>query len=117
MVAKAEHLAKGSNPRFVVTSLSSQQCEARRLYEEFYCARGDMENWIKEQQLALFADRTSSTKMQGNQLRLWFSTVARLLIDQLRRLGLKGTALSKAQCDTIATQAAENRSTRQNHCS
>ncbi len=76
VVAKAEHLAKGSNPRFVVTSLSSQQCEARRLYEEIYCARGDMENRIKEQQLALFADRTSSTKMQANQLRLWFSTVA-----------------------------------------
>ena len=101
VVAKAEHLAKGNNPRFVVTSLSSQQGEARPLYEEMYCARGDMENRIKEQQLALFADRTSSTKMQANQLRLWFSTVAYLLIHQLRRLGLKGTALSKAQCDTI----------------
>jgi len=101
VVAKAEHLAKGSNPRFVVTSLSSQQCEARHLYEEIYCARGDMENRIKEQQLALFADRTSSTKMPANQLRLWFSTVAYLLIHQLSRLGLKGTALAKAQCDTI----------------
>jgi hypothetical protein len=76
VVAKAEHLAKGSNPRFVVTSLSAQQGEARRLYEAIYCARGDMENRIKEQQLALFADRTSSTKMQANQLRLWFSTLA-----------------------------------------
>lgn len=101
VVAKAEHLAKGSNPRFVVTSLSAQQGEARRLYEAIYCARGDMENRIKEQQLALFADRTSSTKMQANQLRLWFSTLAYLLIHQLRRLGLKGTALSQAQCDTI----------------
>jgi len=100
-VAKAEHLAKGSNPRFVVTSLSARQGEARRLYEVIYCARGEMENRIKEQQLALFADRTSSTKMQANQLRLWFSTLAYLLIHQLRRLGLKGTALSQAQCDTI----------------
>ena len=101
VVAKAEHLAKGSNPRFVVTSLSAQQWEGRGLYEEIDCARGDVENRIKEQQLALFADRTSSTKMKANQLRLWFSTVAYLLLHQLRRVGLKGTALAKAQCDTI----------------
>lgn len=101
VVAKAEHWAKGSNPRFVVTSLSRRERKARDLYEKIYCARGDLENRIKEQQLALFADRTSSSHMKANQLRLWFSTVAYLLIHQLRRLGLKGTALAQAQCDTI----------------
>lgn len=101
VVAKAEHLAKGSNPRFIVTSLSEQQVKARRLYEKTYCARGDLENRIKEQQLALFADRTSSNTMRANQLRLWFSTFAYLLMHQLRRVGLKGTALAKAQCNTI----------------
>jgi hypothetical protein len=75
VVAKAEHLEKGANPRFVVTSLSSQQFAAQALYEEFYCARGEMENRIKEQQLALFADRTSTELMRSNQLRLYFSTL------------------------------------------
>jgi hypothetical protein len=101
VIAKAEHLAKGSNPRFVVTSLSAQQYAPRLLYEKIYCARGDMENRIKEQQLALFADRTSSSRMKANQLRLWLSTAAYLLIHQLRRLGLKNTSMAKAQCDTI----------------
>lgn len=101
VIAKAEHLAKGSNPRFIVTSLSARHYPARLLYEKTYCARGDMENRIKEQQLALFADRTSSSKMKANQLRLWFSTAAYLLIHQLRRLGLKGTRMARAQCDTI----------------
>jgi hypothetical protein len=101
VIGKAEHLAKGSNPRFVVTSLSAQRYPARYLYEKIYCARGDMENRIKEQQLALFADRTSSSRMKANQLRLWFSTAAYLLIHQLRRLGLKNTPMAKAQCDTI----------------
>jgi len=101
VIGKAEHLAKGSNPRFIVTSLSVQHDPARDLYEQTYCRRGDMENRIKEQQLALFADRTSSSRMKANQLRLWFSTAAYLLIHQLRRLGLKGTSMARAQCDTI----------------
>jgi hypothetical protein len=101
VIAKAEHLAKGSNPRFLVTSLSAQSYAARYLYQKIYCARGDMENRIKEQQLALFADRTSSSKMKANQLRLWFSTAAYLLLHQLRRLGLRGTRMARAQCDTI----------------
>ena len=101
VIGKAEHLAKGSNPRFIVTSLSAQQFAARSLYEQTYCRRGDMENRIKEQQLALFADRTSSSKMKANQLRLWFSTAAYLLLHQLRRLGLRDTPMARAQCDTI----------------
>jgi hypothetical protein len=98
VVAKAEHLDKGANPRFVVTTL---QGEARTLYEQIYCARGDMENRIKEQQLALFADRTSAATMRANQLRLWFSSVAYTLMEALRRLALAGTELARAQCDTI----------------
>ena len=101
VIGKAEHLEKGSNPRFLVTSLSVSDYPARDLYEKTYCRRGDMENRIKEQQLALFADRTSSSRMKANQLRLWFSTAAYLLIHQLRRLGLKGTRMARAQCDTI----------------
>ena len=101
MVGKAEHLEKGSNPRFVVTSLSRSEFEARELYEDFYCARGDMENRIKEQQNHMFADRTSSGKMRANQLRLWFSSVAYLLMHALRREGLAGTEMEKAQCNTI----------------
>lgn len=101
VVGKAEHLAKGSNPRFVVTSLSTEAFDARSLYEEQYCARGDMENRIKEQQLYLFADRTSAATMRANQLRLWFSSVAYTLTTALRRLGLKKTRLAKARCDTI----------------
>jgi hypothetical protein len=99
VIGKAEVLAKGANPRFIVTSLSKYP--ARRLYEQIYCARGEMENRIKEQQLGLFADRTSSTRMKANQLRLWFSTAAYLLLHQLRQLGLKGTAMARAQCQTI----------------
>ena len=76
VVGKAEHLAKGSNPRFVVTSLSAEELDARTLYEDVYCARGEMENRIKEQQLCLFADRTSCATMRANQLRLWLSSVA-----------------------------------------
>jgi len=101
VVGKAEHLAKGENPRFVVTSLSTEQVDARTLYEQTYCARGDMENRIKEQQLWLFADRTSCATMRANKLRLWFSSVAYTLMQALRRLGLKGTKLAKAQCGTI----------------
>jgi Transposase DDE domain group 1 len=101
VVGKAEHLEKGENPRFVVTSLSTEQVDARTLYEQTYCGRGDMENRIKEQQLWLFADRTSCATMRANQLRLWFSSVAYTLMQALRRLGLKGTKLAKAQCGTI----------------
>ncbi len=101
VIGKAEYLGKGENPRFVVTSLSVDEVDARRLYEQEYCARGDMENRIKEQQLWLFADRTSSALMRANQLRLWFSSVAYTLMAALRRLGLKKTRLARAQCGTI----------------
>ena len=101
MVGKAEHLAKGSNPRFVVTSLARRKASARRLYEQLYCARGDMENRIKEQQLDLFADRTSAHQMRANQLRLYFSSFAYVLLNALRRLGAAGTALARAQCGTL----------------
>jgi len=101
VIGKAEHLAKGTNPRFVVTSLPAVQVDARTLYEQEYCARGDMENRIKEQQLWLFAGRTSAATMRANELRLWFSSVAYTLMAALRRLGLEGTELAKAQCGTI----------------
>lgn len=101
VVGKAEYMQKGENPRFVVTSLSIKQFDAKTLYEQQYCARGEMENRIKEQQLFLFADRTSAATMRANQLRLWFSSVAYTLMNALRRLGLKGTKLAKAQCNTI----------------
>ena len=101
VVGKAEHLPKGANPRFVVTSLSAEECDARRLYENQYCARGEMENRIKEQQLCLFADRTSCQTLRANQLRLAFSTVAYVLLRSLREFALKGTPLETAQADTI----------------
>lgn len=100
VVAKAEHLEKGANPRFVVTSLRAETWEARPLYEQLYCARGEMENRIKEQ-LMLFADRTSTAWMRSNQLRLYFSSIAYLLLEALRRLGLQGTEWSQAQATTI----------------
>ena len=101
VIAKAEHLAKGANPRFVVTSFPDEHLGARKIYEDTYCARGECENRIKEQQLYLFADRTSSETMRPNQLRLWFSSVAYVLMNELRRLGLQGTAMENAQCQTI----------------
>jgi len=101
VVGKAEYLEKGENPRFVVTSLSSDEVDARTLYEDTYCGRGEMENRIKEQQLYLFADRTSCATMRANQLRLWFSSVSYTLMLAFRRIGLKGTKLAKAQCNTI----------------
>lgn len=101
VVGKAEHLAKGANPRFVVTSLDSQRWPAQGLYEKTYCLRGEMENRIKEQQLCLFADRTSTHYEASNQVRLWFSSVAYILLNELRLLGLKGTDLAAARCDTI----------------
>jgi hypothetical protein len=100
VVAKAEHLEKGENPRFVVTSLGAEQWTAQTLYEELYCARGEMENRIKEQ-LMLFSDRTSTHYLRSNQLRLYFSSIAYVLLETLRRLGLEGTELAKAQCSTI----------------
>lgn len=104
VVGKAEHLAQGANPRFVVTSLSAESWPAATLYEQLYCARGEMENRIKEQQLCLFADRTSSHNLASNQLRLWFSSVAYILLNELRRLGLQGTELARARCDTIRSK-------------
>jgi hypothetical protein len=101
VVAKAEHLAKGANPRFVVTSLSVEDRAAQPLYEEDYCGRGEMENRIKEQQLHLFADRTSARTMRANQIRLFCSSIAYVLLEALRRLGLAGTELAEAQCQTI----------------
>lgn len=101
VVAKAEYIAGKENPRFVVTSLSTKRCATQRLYEELYCARGEMENRIKEQQLYLFADRTSATTMRANQLRLWFSSVAYLLMHELRQQTLGGGELARAQCHSI----------------
>lgn len=100
VVAKAEHIDGKSNPRFVVTSLAAQVWAARRLYEELYCARGDMENRIKEQ-FVLFADRVSAATMRANQLRLYLSVFAYSLVCGLRRLGLKATELAAAQVGTI----------------
>jgi hypothetical protein len=100
VVAKAEYLDKGENPRFLVTSLPAEHWAAQPLYEDFYCARGEMENRIKEQ-LCLFAQRLSTNEMQGNQLRLYLSALAYTLVEALRRLGLKGTEWAQAQVDTI----------------
>jgi Transposase DDE domain group 1 len=101
VVAKAEHLPKGANPRFVVTSLPAGAIDARSLYEDLYCARGEAENRIKEQQLDLFADRTSAATMRANQLRLWFASFAYVLLDALRRIGLRDTQFARATCGTI----------------
>ena len=101
VVAKAEHLPKGANPRFIVTSLRAGAIDARTLYEDVYCARGEIENRIKEQQLDLFADRTSAATMRANQLRLWFASFAYVLLDALRRIGLRHTQLASATCGTI----------------
>lgn len=101
VVGKAEHLAKGTNPRFVVTSLAADGEPAQTLYEDRYCARGEMENRIKEQQLYLFADRTSCHSMRANQLRLAFSTVAYVVMRALREVGLRDTPLASAQASTI----------------
>ncbi len=101
VVAKVEHLPGRANPRFVVTNLPRSRFGAGVLYEELYCARGEMENRIKEQQLHLFADRTSTATMRANQLRLYFSSFAYVLMQGLRWMGLHGTELEKAQCETI----------------
>ena len=101
VVAKAEHLAKGANPRFVVTSLPASAIAAHTLYEDIYCARGEVENRIKEQQLDLFADRTSAATLRANQLRLWFASFAYVLLEALRRIGLRHTQFASATCGTI----------------
>jgi hypothetical protein len=100
VVAKAEHIDGKSNPRFVVTSLGAAAGAAQQLYEDLYCARGDMENRIKEQ-FMLFADRVSAATMRANQLRLYLSVMAYALLCGLRRLGLRATQLAHAQVGTI----------------
>jgi hypothetical protein len=100
VVAKAEHIDGKENPRFVVSSLSAEEWAAQSLYETLYCARGDMENRIKEQ-FSLFADRVSSETMRANQIRMYFSAIAYILVCGLRRLGLQGTELAQAQASTI----------------
>ena len=101
VVVKAEHMEGGSNPRFIVTNLATP---AAKLYKKVYCARGDMENRIKEQQLGLFADRTSSTRWWANQARLLLSSLAYVLVDYVRRVGLVGTELANAQVWTLRTK-------------
>ncbi len=103
VVAKAEHIDGKENPRFVVTSLGSEEWAAQALYEQLYCARGEMENRIKEQ-FSLFAGRVSTETMRANQMRLYLSTMAYVLVSGLRRLGLKGTELAEAQVSTIRTK-------------
>ncbi len=98
VIVKAEHSAKGANPRFVVSNLSGR---AQQLYDDIYCARGDMENRIKEQQLCLFADRTSCHAWYANQFRLLLSSLAYILVEGIRRLALHGTELARAQSSTI----------------
>ncbi len=100
VIAKAEQIAGKQNPRYVVTSLPVEQWQPRPLYEDLYCARGEMENRIKEQ-LSLFADRMSAETMRANQLRLYLSAAAYVLVEALRRLALTGTALAEAQVHTI----------------
>ena len=101
VIGKAEHLAKGAKPRFIVTSLKRKTIDAKTLYEHLYCARGDMENRIKEQQLDLFADRTSTATLRANQFRLWFSSFAYVLIEALQRIGLGHTEFATATVGTI----------------
>jgi hypothetical protein len=101
VVAKAEWTQGEANPRFVVTTLRREECKARYLYEKVYCARGDMENRIKECQLDLYADRTSTATMRANQLRLWFYSMAYVLLCATRRIGLHDTEFAKATCGTI----------------
>jgi hypothetical protein len=103
VAAKAEHIDGKENPRFVVTSMTSEEWQAQALYEDLYCGRGDMENRIKEQ-FSLFADRVSAETMRANQMRLYLSAMAYILINGLRRLGLKATELAQAQVSTIRTK-------------
>ena len=100
VVAKAEHIDGKSNPRFIVTSLDSESWEKQKLYQELYCARGDMENRLKEQ-FVLFADRVSASTMRANQQRIYLSVIAYTLMNGLRRLGLQATTMATAQVGTI----------------
>jgi Transposase DDE domain group 1 len=101
VIGKAEVTGGEANPRFVVTSLKPAEVGGRHLYERVYCARGEMENRIKECQLDLFADRTSAATMRANQLRLWFASMAYVLLCALRRIGLAHTQFAQATCGTI----------------
>ena len=101
VVAKAEWTQGEPNPRFIVTSLTAADGDGRALYEQVYCARGEMENRIKECQMDLFADRTSAWSMRANQLRLWFASMAYVLVESLRRIGLQATDLADATCGSI----------------
>jgi hypothetical protein len=101
VIGKAEWTRGEANPRFIVTSLAPQAIDARRLYEAIYCARGEMENRIKECQLDLFADRTSAATMRANQVRLWFASFAYVLLCGLRRIGLAFSQFATATCGTI----------------
>jgi Transposase DDE domain group 1 len=101
VIGKAEVTGDKANPRFIVTSLKPAEIDGRRLYEKIYCARGEMENRIKECQLDLFADRTSAATMRANQLRLWFASMAYVLLCALRRIGLAHTQFTDATCGTI----------------
>ena len=101
VVAKAEQLEKGANPRFIVTSLTIERIGGQELYEQVYCQRGEMENRIKECQLDLFADRTSAATMRANQLRLWLASLAYVLMEAVRRLALEGTQLANATAGSI----------------
>jgi hypothetical protein len=101
VVLRAEYSRRGDNPRYVVTSIAESEVGAQELYEKLYCARGDMENRIKEQQLGLFADRVSAQTMAANQVRLYCASIAYTLMQALRRIALTGTDLARAQCDTI----------------
>jgi Transposase DDE domain group 1 len=103
VIAKAEQIEGKENPRYLVTSLETENWPARKLYEELYCARGDMENRIKEQ-YSLFAGRVSAATMRANQLRLYLSAAAYILLSAFRRLALSGTAWARAQCETIRLQ-------------
>ena len=101
VIGKAEWTEGEANPRFIVTSLPATEIDARRLYERVYCARGEMENRIKECQLDLFADRTSAATMRANQLRLWFASFAYVLLCALRRIALAFTQFARASCGSI----------------
>jgi len=101
VIGKAEHIGDKANPRFIVTSLGRDEWQAKALYEQLYCARGEMENRIKEAQLELFADRTSSHTVRANQLRLWLSSFGCVLLEGLRRLGLAGTCFALASAGSI----------------
>lgn len=101
VIGKAEWTKGEANPRFIVTSLTRDEVQGRALYEDVYCARGEMENRIKECQADLFADRTPAATMRANQLRLWFASFAYVLVCALRRLALAGSELAQATCGSI----------------